>query len=1335
MQAARMLLIGMVALSLAPIPTWAVTPETAKGTGLYGDYYANKDLSGSVLLRRTDRMINFDWGNKDPMEGDKEDGFSIRWSGEVEAPVTGDYTFAASADDGVRLWVNGRQLIDDWHVHPSTIHRATPIRLTAGQRYSIRLDYYDNGGLASVKLLWAYPGQAEQIVPQARLYVPERVDYLSDLTPVRKVNGLGPVELNMSNGGAAAGDGKPLTVGGITFAKGLGVNADSEVVYKLNRMYDDFRATIGIDAEVANGRGSVIYEVWVDGTLEWDSTLKRGGGNGQYVHVDVTGHDELRLVVRNGGDGNDMDRADWADAHVILQSGGPKDPPAPDPDPYLSELAWVSATSGWGPAERDMSNGERMAADGRQISIGGRKFTYGLGVHANSEIVYNLNKGFKRFLAYVGVDDEVGNAGSVVFQVFGDGVKLFETTKMTGTMAARTVDLNVTNVTLLKLVVTDGGDGIGSDHADWGGARVYRGTDGTPTGAPGAPGNLTATGSNAKVALTWTAAPGATSYNLYRGTAAGAESATPVAMGITGLSYNDMTVTNGTTYFYKVSGVNTGGIGARSNEATATPTAVAAPGAPTNVKAVGGAAKVTLTWSAPANAATYNVYRGTAAGAESATPIATGIATTTYVDTAVTNGTAYFYKIAGVNVGGIGAKSGEVSATPQPPPPAPANLTAAAGNARVTLNWGAAAGATSYNVYRGTTAGGQAATPIVSGISSTTHVDNVPNGTTYFYVVAGVNAGGVGTRSNEVSATPQAPVQPPSAPTNLTAVGGNQQITLTWTAPTGAVSYNIYRGTAAGGTGSTPFATGITTPTFVDTGLVNGTPYYYRVAGVNTGGIGTKSSEVSSAGVTPPTPVPTSDQALWRLLRQATWGPTQADFDHLKAVGVDAWIEEQFAATPSVYPDTLLPQSMEWTEEHFFRLALTGNDQLRQRVAWALSQIWVVSGVELVRADAMVPWIRLLQSHAFGNFYDLMRDGTMHPAMGEYLDMVNNKKTNGTILPNENFAREILQLFTIGLTELNQDGSTKVNGLNQPIASYGQDDVLELARVFTGWTYPDGVAGQPTRLNSPRYDGPMEAVEAFHDTGAKRFLATDVAPGKTAQQDLDNALQIIFRHPNVGPFISRQLIQRLVTSNPSPTYISDIAAVFANNGAGVRGDLKAVVKAILKHPEAQLTAPNAGKLAEPALFITRQLRAIGGNVADYPFMSDLVVEMGQRVFHSPSVFNYYSPNFRIAGTALTAPEFQLYTTATAMIRANFVASLISGGFGSEVTLNLAPWQTLAADPGALLNQVDRVMFGGTLSPEARATMLTAIQASPTPAEKVRTAFYLAFTSSQFQVEH
>lgn len=1159
MRLPRALTAAFAALCLSLFVSQAVEPNGASGVGLYGEYFATPDFTGGAKMRRTDRMVNFDWAAASPYATLPVNNFSVRWTGELQAPASADYTFAVSADDGVRLWVNGRKIIDDFTAQGARIERATPVKLNAGQRYSIRLEYFDADGAAAIKLLWAFPGRAEQLIPQQSLFPPERVEYLSNLPTKRKTNGWGPVEFDMSNGEQPARDGRMISMGGLKFAKGLGVHSASEVLYELDRKYDDFRVTLGVDDEVGAGRGSVVFEIWVDDMLEYTSPVMRGGAAPIYARVDVTGRSLLRLAVQHAGDGFSHDHADWGDAHLIVQSGGPKPAPGQDMDPWLSELAWKSAINGMGPVERNMSNGGPLAMDGRPLSIAGKKFSYGLGVHSRSEIVYDLDKEFQRFVADVGVDDEApAGSASVVFQILADGVKVFESVRMVSGMSARRVDLNVAGVGQLKLAVHDAGDGTVNDKADWASARLYRQATDTPPPPP-----------------------------------------TPV-------------------------------------------------------------------------------------------------------------------------------------------PGAPVNLVALPGDAKVILEWGPATGAVTYNVYRGSTSGGQSGTPVAMGVTGTRYVDaSVVNGTTYYYLVSGLNAGGIGPRSNEAKAMPAAPVAPPAAPSNLSAASGDRQVTLSWSASSGAVTYNVYRGATSGGQSSTPIASGLAAPSYLDTNLTNGTAYFYKVAAVNTGGISPRSNETSAtpqAPITPPNPIPSSDVALWRLLRQTSWGPTEAEFNRLKQMGATAWLDDQFNAPASTYPDTLLTQNLEYTQEHFYRLTLTGSDQLRQRVAFALSQIWVVSGVEVDCAEAFVPYYRILNNRAFGNFFDIVREVTLTPAMGEYLDMVNNKKATNGILPNENFPRELLQLFMIGLAELNPDGTARLNAMGQQIPTFTQDDILELARVFTGWTYPDGVAGQPTRQNPPRYDGPMEAVESLHDNGAKRFLGTDIPPGLTATQDLDNALQIIFRHPNVGPFISRQLILRLVTSNPSPAYVGAVAAVFNNNGAGVRGDLRAVVRAILLHPEAQLAATTDGKLSEPALFITRQLRAIGATVADTPFMSDLSAEMGQRVFYSPSVFNYFSPSYRIPGTALTGPEFQLFNTATSMIRINFASRLLSGNFGTNVNLNLDSWTLLAADPGALLNRIDAVAFGGTLSPQARQAILDAVNRSPNNREKALTALYLAFTSPQYQIE-
>jgi len=362
---------------------------------------------------------------------------------------------------------------------------------------------------------------------------------------------------------------------------------------------------------------------------------------------------------------------------------------------------------------------------------------------------------------------------------------------------------------------------------------------------PSAPAGLTATAGSASVSLSWTASTGATSYNVYRGTAAGGENTTPIASGITATSYSDTSVTNGTKYFYKVAAVNTAGTSTLSAEASATPEP-AIPSAPIGLAATASNASVSLSWTASSDATSYNVYRGTAAGGESTTPIASGITAVSYTDTSVTNGTKYFYKVAAVNSGGTSALSAEASATPEPGvPSAPTGLVATVNNASVSLSWTASSGATSYNVYRGTTSGGESTTPIANAITAASYSDiTVTNGTTYFYRVAAVNAGGTSALSAEASATPEPGI--PSAPASLAATASNASVSLSWTASTGATSYNVYRGTAAGGESTTPIASGITATSYSDTSATNGTTYFYKVAAVNAGGTSALSAEASA---------------------------------------------------------------------------------------------------------------------------------------------------------------------------------------------------------------------------------------------------------------------------------------------------------------------------------------------------------------------------------------------------------------------------------------------------------------------------------------------------------
>jgi uncharacterized protein (DUF1800 family) len=374
---------------------------------------------------------------------------------------------------------------------------------------------------------------------------------------------------------------------------------------------------------------------------------------------------------------------------------------------------------------------------------------------------------------------------------------------------------------------------------------------------------------------------------------------------------------------------------------------------------------------------------------------------------------------------------------------------------------------------------------------------------------------------------------------------------------------------------------------------------------------------------------------------------------------------------------------------------------------------------------------------------------TLSPVMGRYLDMANNDKTNSTLgtSPNENYGREVLQLCSIGLYELNADGSQKLDANGAPIPTYDQNVVIGFSAVFTGWTYAP-LAGAASQWTNPiNYDGVMVSFDNHHEPGSKTLLDGLVVPaGQTSAQDLKMALDDIFNHPNVGPFIGMQLIQHLVTSNPSPAYVARVSAVFADNGNGVRGDMAAVVSAILNDAEARGDAPvesNFGHLREPALFITAMLRSLGGQ-SDGVLPRAAISGMGQPIFTAPSVFNFYPPSFVLPGSQTTAPEFAIDNASTALARANFVNTVITqGGAKADPTVTGSTGTTidltsLAAieDPAAMIAQLNQSLMHGSLSSPAADVILTAVTAQSTtdPLAAARTASYLLLTSAQYQVE-
>src|SRR5574340_538600 len=487
-------------------------------------------------------------------------------------------------------------------------------------------------------------------------------------------------------------------------------------------------------------------------------------------------------------------------------------------------------------------------------------------------------------------------------------------------------------------------------------------------------------------------------------------------------------------------------------------------------------------------------------------------------------------------------------------------------------------------------------------------------------------------------------------------------------------------------------------------------------------------------------PFAVSASAAARFLGQAAFGPDAATVPHVRKVGFARYLDEQFSAPISRYP---APEEIGYdnapVQARFFTNAVHGVDQLRQRVAFALSQIFVVSAARASRPDQLVPYLETLNRDAFGDYFTLMRDITLNPAMGDYLNMVNNDKANPArdTRPNENYARELMQLFTIGTVQLNPDGTPRTDARGQSINTYSQADIGELARAFTGWTYPAQPGAKAQSHNPAYYASPMVVWQANHDTGAKTLLNGLVLPaGQTAEQDLDGALRNIFVHPNVGPFVSRNLIQHLVTSDPSPAYVERVARVFNNDGAGARGNLKAVVRAILLDDEARrdddAPAPSGvGHLQEPVLFVASLLRALNAQVNDTNTLAGLASPLGQNVFYSPSVFNYYSPEYRIAGTGLLAPEFQLHTTSTGIGRANVVNTLIYSRLNAGTVLDLTPFSDLAPQPDALLEAVSTAMFQSRMPLEMRNIIRQAVASTNGNAARAQTAIYLAASSGYY----
>ncbi len=526
------------------------------------------------------------------------------------------------------------------------------------------------------------------------------------------------------------------------------------------------------------------------------------------------------------------------------------------------------------------------------------------------------------------------------------------------------------------------------------------------------------------------------------------------------------------------------------------------------------------------------------------------------------------------------------------------------------------------------------------------------------------------------------------------------------------------------------------------------------------GEAGGTTAQPDSVPAPAPAPVqaPISDAAAARFLAQAGFSASMADIASVKSGNYAAWLEQQFRASgSSSHVDWLLAKgygaesykySFSGVDNSLWRKWLSSPDALRQRVVMALSEIFVVSMTGLPVAwgnFAAAAYVDMLEQRAFGSFRDLLEGVTLSCGMGVYLNMRGNKKEDGKgSAPDENYAREVMQLFTIGLHELNLDGTPVLGAGGQPKESYTLADITELARVFTGWDFDGRSETDPSFMRRP-----MSHNAGRFASGAKRVLQVDIPASADGPTALKIALDTLANHPNVGPFIGRQLIQRLVCSHPSPAYVRRVAGVFNNNGTGQRGDMKAVIAAVLLDEEARNvgSAPSSGRLREPLQRFIQWGRSFGlssptdlWNVGD---TSNPATRLGQSPLRSPSVFNFFRPgyvppNSQLGSNGITAPEFQLCNESTVAGYLNFMQGVVANGIG-ELKPVYTEELALVADAPALVERVALRLAGDGLSAATKATIATALATMKVDTEarqlnRVQAAVLLVMASPEYQIQ-
>lgn len=525
---------------------------------------------------------------------------------------------------------------------------------------------------------------------------------------------------------------------------------------------------------------------------------------------------------------------------------------------------------------------------------------------------------------------------------------------------------------------------------------------------------------------------------------------------------------------------------------------------------------------------------------------------------------------------------------------------------------------------------------------------------------------------------------------------------------------------------------------------------------------------------TPATPTPSPSPTVTRLAeaeaarlaKQASFGATPELVERIVSLGLEPWLDEQFAATGSSYADLAAnPMRYDACPEgacrranfsrtpvamRFYADAMTAPDQLRQRLAFALSQMIVASETEVKATAGIAAFNQIFLTHAFGNYRDILQAVTLNGMMGAYLDMADSSRKS----PSENYAREMLQLFSMGPDQLNLDGTPKLDATGARIPNYASEDIRGIARALTGWTQAKLPGAAANDRGAIDYSQAMVMVPGNYDSGEKRFLGTTVAAGASQAASVAAVVDAAFGHPSTAPFVSRYLIVHLVTANPSSAYVGRVTSKFVDNGSGVRGDLKAVVRAILTDPEAR-GAPGAdsGKIKEPVLMMTALARAIGFTTDGYMFVNRDTGQ-GQPVMNAPSVFSFYPVDFPLQGTSLKSPASKLLTT-TNILRWNDLAHdwTVTGeaNFAEFTALSGLPlsngsvpqwskWEALGTDVDAMIARIDLLLFANTLAPAHKnalrnaATAVTNADPAVQARKRAQTMLYIAASSPLFLVD-